>query len=84
MTVRGKHIQCDFRDTCVVCSIYTWPPDLDPPNRYHHCNNCEMDILCHLGLRVNYDYEESLIVKTVTCSKCGEKLQELTWPDSEK
>ena len=84
LTVIGKHIQCDYRDTCVACSAYTWPPNLDPPNRYHHCRYCHTDILCHLGLRVNYEYKEDLIVKKVTCGKCGEKLEELVWPDSEK
>ena len=84
LTVRGKHLQCDFRDTCVACSIYTWPPDLEPKNRYHHCKYCRTDILCHLGLRVSYDYDDSMIEKTVTCSKCGEELEELIWPNPEK
>jgi len=84
LTVVGKHLQCDHRNTCVSCSAYTWPPNLDPQNRYHHCEYCYIDILCHLGVGVSYEYKDDLIEKKVTCTKCGEKLIELVWPDPEK
>jgi len=84
LTVVGKHLQCDFRDTCVVCSNYTWPPNAKQSMRYYHCKYCYMDILCHLGLTTNFEYEDSLIQKIVKCSKCGETVEEKIWPEPKK
>ena len=56
LTVRGNHLQCDMKGTCISCSIYTWPPRTKEPNVYYHCEHCKMDILCERGLSVTYDY----------------------------
>ena len=81
LTVRGKHLQCDRREQCVSCSIYTWPPKVATPRKYHHCEKCRTDILCDKGMSVSYDYfDDGFIEKKAKCLSCGELLLEILWP----
>ena len=81
MTVRGKHLQCDNRDVCISCSIYTWPPKVAVPKKYYFCENCKKDILCERGLSSSYDhYEDGFVDKKFKCTKCGGLLLEIIWP----
>jgi len=81
MTVRGKHLQCDMRDTCVSCSIYTWPPKVNSPKKYFHCKLCNRDILCDRGLSAIYKhYDDGVTEKKAKCIKCDNILIEIIWP----
>ena len=81
MTVRGNHLQCDRRGQCVSCSIYTWSPKVTSPRKYHHCEKCQIDILCDKGMSVTYDYfDDGFIEKKAKCLDCGELLLEILWP----
>lgn len=81
MTVRGNHLQCDGKEICISCSIYTWPPKLEKPKKYYHCEHCRKDILCDRGLQATYDYyEDGFIEKKVRCLQCENQMIELIWP----
>ncbi|MFW9923147.1 MAG: hypothetical protein ACFFDW_07685 [Candidatus Thorarchaeota archaeon] len=81
MTVRGKHLQCDGKEVCISCSIYTWPPKLAKPKKYHHCEHCKKDILCDRGLSLKYAYfENGYVEKKAFCITCGNPMLEIIWP----
>ncbi|NHJ87295.1 MAG: hypothetical protein FK734_17660 [Asgard group archaeon] len=81
MTVRGKHLQCDMRDTCISCSIYTWPPKINKPRKYYYCENCNIDIICDRGLSTTFDYyKDGFVEKKAKCIKCNRLLVEKIWP----
>ncbi|MGC9781674.1 MAG: hypothetical protein HZR80_20710 [Candidatus Heimdallarchaeota archaeon] len=81
MTVRGRHLQCDMRDTCVSCSVYTWPPKMKLPKKYYQCEHCNIDIICDKGLSTSYDYyDDGFVEKKVKCIKCNRILLEKIWP----
>ncbi|NHJ85615.1 MAG: hypothetical protein FK734_09145 [Asgard group archaeon] len=81
MTVRGNHLQCDMRDTCISCSIYTWPPKMVQPKKYYHCENCNIDIICERGLSISYDYyNDGYVEKKAKCIKCNKLLLKKIWP----
>jgi len=81
LTTRGKHLICDNRKVCVSCSNYSWPPNLEHPQKYYHCKNCNTDIICKHGLNISFSYSEYDMVKTVKCCRCGETMEEKIWPD---
>lgn len=78
--MRGNHLQCDFRNSCVACSNYTWSSNIETHRKYFHCKYCNTDVLCKLGAAVSYNYEEGMIEKILKCSKCDEPLIEMEWP----
>ncbi|MHA1639066.1 MAG: hypothetical protein ACTSW0_02530 [Candidatus Heimdallarchaeota archaeon] len=81
MTVRGNHLQCDMRDTCISCSIYTWPPKMNKPKSYYFCEHCNIDILCERGFSISYDYfDDGFVDKKTRCIKCNRLLLKKTWP----
>jgi len=81
LTVRGKHLQCDMRDMCVSCSIYTWPPKLKAPKKYYRCESCNIDIICEKVLPITFEYyDDGFVGKKAKCIKCNRLLLEKIWP----
>ena len=81
MTVRGRHLQCDMRNVCISCSVYTWPPKMNQPKKYYHCEHCNFDITCDKGLSITYEYyEDGFVEKKAKCIECNRILLEKIWP----
>ena len=74
-------MQCDMREMCLSCSIYTWPPKMKEPKKFYHCEHCNVDILCERGLSISYDYfDDGYVEEKAKCIKCNRILLKKSWP----